>query len=64
MEDQGLVTHAWTPSENGPAKRLYELNSEGRTCLTKWTATLDRYRQGIGELVTMMRQATARTEPH
>ena len=64
MEDQGLVIHAWTPSEKGPAKRLYGLNSEGRTCLTKWTATLDRYRQGIGEWVAMLLRAVAHSEGH
>ena len=64
MEDQGLVSHAWTPSESGPAKRLYELTSEGRTCLTKWTAALDRYRQGIGELVAMLRRAVAQSKAH
>ena len=64
MEDHRLVSHAWTLSESGPAKRLYELTSEGRTCLTKWTATLDRYRKGIGELVAMLRQAVTLSEAH
>ena len=64
MEDQGVVTHAWMPSKNGPAKRLYELTSEGKVCLTQWTATLDRYRQGIGDLVAMMRQAAAHVKAH
>lgn len=60
MDDQGVVGHAWMSSENGPAKRLCKLTSEGMTCLTKWIATLDQYRHGIGDLVAMMRQATAR----
>jgi DNA-binding PadR family transcriptional regulator len=62
MEDQGVVTHTWTPSQNGPSKRLYDLTSKGRTCLTKWTATLDRYRQEIAELIAMMKRAAANTE--
>jgi DNA-binding PadR family transcriptional regulator len=62
MERQGVVTYAWTPSNNGPAKRPYELTSEGRACLGKWVTTLDHYRQGIGELVAMMRRASASAE--
>ena len=62
MEDQGLVTPAWTPSESGPAKRLYKLTSEAKTCLAKWTTTLDHYRQGISELVAMLRGAVAHNE--
>ena len=60
MERQGVVTHAWAPSENGPAKRPYELTSEGRACLGKWITTLNRYRQELGDLVAMMRRASAR----
>ena len=49
-------------AECGPAKRLYELTSAGKTCLTEWTETLDRYRKGVGELVAMMRRAVAQSE--
>ena len=64
MEDHGVVTHAWMPSENGPAKRLYELTSEGRVCLAKWAGTLDHYREGIAELVGMMRRASVLAQTH
>ena len=62
MEHQGVVTHTWTPSQSGPSKRLHNPTSEGTTCLTKWTATLDRYRQGIGELLATMQPAAENTE--
>jgi DNA-binding PadR family transcriptional regulator len=59
MDKQGVVTHAWSPSQSGPAKRLYELTPAGRTCLRKWTTTLDDYRQRIDALVTTLRDAVA-----
>jgi len=62
MEDQGVVTHTWTPSQSGPSKRRYDLTSKGRTCLTKWITAVDRYRQGIGELIAMIKRAAANTE--
>ena len=57
MDKQGVVAHAWSPSQSGPAKRLYKLTPAGRTCLRKWTATLDNYRQGLDALVTTLREA-------
>jgi DNA-binding PadR family transcriptional regulator len=60
LEEQHLVRHSLVESELGPSKRLYELTGPGKECLSKWTATLDEYRQAIGELVAMMRKAEAR----
>ena len=55
LEEQGLVTHAWSESEEGPSKRLYELTDQGKCCVGKWIETLDRYRDKIGQLVEMLR---------
>jgi PadR family transcriptional regulator PadR len=57
MDKQGVVAHAWSPSQSGPAKRLYKLTPAGRTCLRKWTTTLDTYRQGLDAMVTTLREA-------
>jgi DNA-binding PadR family transcriptional regulator len=56
LEEQGMVSHAWSESEEGPAKRLYKLTSSGRTCVEEWIDTLDGYHKDIGRLVKMMRK--------
>ena len=57
LQDQGLVTHQVAASEIGPGKRVYELTTRGRGCLTKWINTLDGYHRAIAELVELMRKA-------
>ena len=56
LEEQGIVSHAWSESEEGPAKRLYKLTPSGRKCVDKWIDTLDGYQKDIGRLVKMMRK--------
>ena len=57
LEEQGVVTHAWSESDEGPSKRLYELTSLGQDCLLKWINTLDGYRKDIGRLITTMHKS-------
>ena len=54
LEVQGVVSHSWSESEGGPAKRLYKLTPSGRKCVDKWIETLNRYQKDIGRLVKMM----------
>jgi len=56
LEEQNMVSHAWSESEEGPAKRLYALTASGRKCLGKWIDTLDGYQKDVGRLVKMMRK--------
>jgi PadR family transcriptional regulator len=56
LEEQGIVSHTWSESEEGPAKRLYKLTPSGKKCVDKWIDTLDRYQKDIGRLVKMMRK--------
>jgi len=56
LEEQGLVSHAWTDSEEGPSKRIYELTASGRNCLTEWINTLDEYKSNIERLIEMMKK--------
>lgn len=60
LEKQGVVTHRLTDSEVGPAKRIYELTTAGKKCLTKWGNTLENYQQDIAKLVEMMRNTAVR----
>ncbi len=56
LEEQGIVSHTWSESEEGPAKRLYKLTPSGRKCVDKWIDTLDGYQKDIVRLVKMMRR--------
>ena len=60
MEGQGLVKHVVAASHSGPAKRLYRLTRTGEVRLGKWINTLERYQEGIGRLLAMMREANSK----
>ncbi len=51
MESKGLVTSSWDTSQNGPAKRTYQLTDAGASCLRIWIRTLEEYRDGINCLL-------------
>lgn len=57
MEDRSMVVGSWNLSERGPAKRLYRITAAGRECLSRWVHTLEVYRQAIGGLVEIAREA-------
>jgi poly-beta-hydroxybutyrate-responsive repressor len=47
LEEDGLVTSRWEAGEPGPAKRTYELTTEGKRLLDEWAAALGRSRERI-----------------
>ncbi|MGB2824942.1 MAG: PadR family transcriptional regulator [Phycisphaerae bacterium] len=55
MEQNGLVISTWDLADSGPAKRRYELTSDGRACLAKWIETLEDYEQAVTELLETMK---------
>lgn len=55
LDKQGMVTSRLAESDRGPGKRIYQLTACGRTCLARWLATLEAYRQDIGDLLVMLR---------
>jgi PadR family transcriptional regulator, regulatory protein PadR len=40
MEQEGLVTSWWEPSDSGPARRTYSITDEGRDWLHAWAGSL------------------------
>jgi DNA-binding PadR family transcriptional regulator len=54
MQDEGLSTSHWQTTEAGPAKKLFEITSEGMECLNNWKQTLSDYRTAIDELLTLI----------
>jgi poly-beta-hydroxybutyrate-responsive repressor len=51
METEGLVTSTWELSTRGPARRVYELTSDGRDLLEAWSITLDQNRTILGRFL-------------
>jgi poly-beta-hydroxybutyrate-responsive repressor len=47
LEEDGLVQSEWQADAPGPAKRTYELTSEGRRLLDEWASALRRSRERI-----------------
>jgi len=40
LEGEGMVTSRWETGDSGPAKRLYQVTSEGKELLAAWTDTI------------------------
>jgi PadR family transcriptional regulator, regulatory protein PadR len=40
LEEEGIVTSEWSADLPGPAKRTYELTTEGRRLLDRWAEAL------------------------
>ena len=51
LEEDALVTSRWESGEPGPAKRTYELTTEGRRLLDEWAAALRGSRQRIDTFI-------------
>lgn len=55
MEVEGLLRSAKSPSDNGPAKRVYVLTARGKQCLTRWRISLLDYRDMLDDLLMHIR---------
>ena len=51
MEETGLVRSRWETSGAGPAKRLYELTSEGEELLQSWASHIQARRDALDEFL-------------
>ncbi|MDZ7617664.1 MAG: helix-turn-helix transcriptional regulator [Patescibacteria group bacterium] len=56
MERKGLLTASWEVSESGPARKCYEITSNGQQCLAEWIKTLEEYRKSIAALLRAARR--------
>lgn len=56
MEAEGLLRSAKSPSENGPAKRVYALTTRGKQCLSRWRISLLNYRDMLDDLLGRMKE--------
>lgn len=51
LEEEGLVTSEWNAELPGPAKRTYELTTEGRKLLDRWAEALRRAEETISSFL-------------
>ncbi|GAC1317416.1 MAG: hypothetical protein NVSMB2_11110 [Chloroflexota bacterium] len=51
METESLVTSTWEVSSRGPARRVYELTSDGHDLLESWAITLELNRAILGRFL-------------
>ena len=47
MEKLGLVSSMWDTSEDGPARRMYNLTAAGSLFLNNWIAMLETHRTAL-----------------
>jgi PadR family transcriptional regulator len=51
LEDEGLVRSEWSADLPGPAKRTYELTTQGRRLLDRWAEALAEAQGTIGNFL-------------
>lgn len=52
MEQEGLVTSWWEPSESGPARRTYAVTGEGEDWLHAWAGSVREVQRVLTYFVT------------
>jgi PadR family transcriptional regulator, regulatory protein PadR len=52
MEQEGLVTSWWEPSDSGPARRTYAVTAEGEDWLHAWAGSLREVGRILEQFVT------------
>lgn len=60
MEKEGLVSSSWDLADSGPAKRRFELTTDGKACLSCWTDTLEDYAESINDLLATIKRTKGR----
>jgi poly-beta-hydroxybutyrate-responsive repressor len=60
MEQEGLVSSVWEPSESGPARRNYALTDEGHDWLHAWAGSLREVRRTLTRYLDRYERSTDR----
>jgi PadR family transcriptional regulator PadR len=63
MQSDALVTSSWELSSRGPARRVYELTSDGRDLLESWAMALDLNRNILGRFLHRYEQLDPELSP-
>ncbi len=60
MEEDGLVTSWWEPSQSGPPRRTYLLSRTGEDAAAEWATGLEEVRDQISRLVERYSASTSK----
>lgn len=63
LEENGMVASIWDESGNRPARRLYELTSEGEEHLKQWMMVMDNLASSMSNFVAEIDAALAANNP-
>jgi poly-beta-hydroxybutyrate-responsive repressor len=58
LEGDGYIRSHWSSDEQGPAKRVYQLTSEGRVALEAWGDALGDYRASLEKFFHVYHRVT------
>lgn len=56
LEENGLVLSEWKTDETGPAKRVYNITSDGMDILSFWIAHMESQQKKLADFITMYRE--------
>lgn len=59
LEADGFVSSTWDTSGNGPARRYYQITSEGEELLRDWIPFMERNVQSLEKFLRSFRQIHA-----
>jgi PadR family transcriptional regulator, regulatory protein PadR len=65
LEESGMVSSKWDTSNDGPARRIYDLTSNGSLFLENWLAMIKMHQNfiaGLMEMNPLMKYATGRSK--
>ena len=57
LEEKGLVQSKWDVEDAGAAKKIYQINDEGKECLANWIQSLEKYKVIIDTVIDNSRRA-------
>lgn len=62
MQSRELIDFQWNTAPTGPAKKVYRITGEGRSCLERWIQTLREYRGSLDLLLNMAEEIPTGTD--
>ena len=55
MEEEGLVSSKWDTGGTGPAKRMYQITTDGEEILASWVDYMERQANDLMEFIKVYR---------